>query len=339
MNDDASELARALLLVDDLGDMLFGQRLEIEAIRRVIVSRDGFRIAVHHHAFNADIGHRESGVTAAIVELDPLADPVGAAAENDRLLAVRRQRFAGRTLGPESRMLISRIKIRGLGCEFGGAGVDPLIDRTDVQAMANGANLFFSLLGQLAKAGVGKAHGFKICEVACGGRQSVPLDRIFSGDDLCDLTQEPEIDTGGFVDVFDRQPFAKRLGDDAQPIGCLFRQRSAERPDTAKADLIEPIQACFERAECLLQTFLEVSTDRHRLANGFHSGCQHRLCAFKFLECEARDLGDDIINGRFERGGRDTSNVIVELVQRIAHSELGGDFRDREAGRLGGQCG
>jgi hypothetical protein len=78
---------RAVLLLDaqDLHHVLEGQRLEIEPVRGVVVGRDGLGVAVDHDGLVARIGQRETGVTAAIVELDPLADPVRAAAEDDDL--------------------------------------------------------------------------------------------------------------------------------------------------------------------------------------------------------------------------------------------------------------
>jgi hypothetical protein len=62
------------------------QRLEIQAVGRVVIGADRFRIAVDHHRFEARILQREAGVAAAIIELDTLPDPVRAAAQ-DRDLA------------------------------------------------------------------------------------------------------------------------------------------------------------------------------------------------------------------------------------------------------------
>ena len=59
--------------------------------RRVVVGRDGLRVAVDHHRVAAGLAHGHRGVHAAVVELDALADPVraGAAADEQRA-AVRR---------------------------------------------------------------------------------------------------------------------------------------------------------------------------------------------------------------------------------------------------------
>ena len=64
------------------------------------------------------------------------------------------------------------------------------------------------------------------------------------------------------------------------------------------------------------------------------------LGAGEFLEGEARDLGDDVVDGRLERGRRRAAgDVVGDLVERVADRELGGDLGDRKAGRLRGQRG
>ena len=58
----------------------------------------------------------------------------------------------------------------------------------------------------------------------------------------------------------------------------------------------------------------------------------------EFLEGEARHLGDDVVDGRLERGRRRAAgDLVAQLVERVAHRELGRDLGDREAGGLGRQ--
>ena len=58
----------------------------------------------------------------------------------------------------------------------------------------------------------------------------------------------------------------------------------------------------------------------------------------EFLEGEARNLGDHIVDGRLERGRRRAAgDFVLQFVQRVAHGQLGRDFGDRETGGLGGQ--
>ena len=74
--------------------MFKGQRLKIQTIRGVIVGADGLGVAVDHDGLIALFGQRETCVTAAIVELDPLTDAVGTTTEDDNLFTVTRARLA-----------------------------------------------------------------------------------------------------------------------------------------------------------------------------------------------------------------------------------------------------
>ena len=85
LHDDAV----GLLDVVDVQNFFERERLEVEAIAGVVVGRDRLRIAVDHDRFVIELLQREGGVAAAVVELDALADAVGAAAENHDLLAIR----------------------------------------------------------------------------------------------------------------------------------------------------------------------------------------------------------------------------------------------------------
>ncbi len=89
LDDDAVEGAVFLLDPEDFEDVFQRQRFEIEPVGGVVVGADRLRVAVDHDGLVARIGQREAGVAAAIVELDPLADAVRAAAEDDDLLGVR----------------------------------------------------------------------------------------------------------------------------------------------------------------------------------------------------------------------------------------------------------
>src|SRR3546814_3559311 len=61
--------------------VLGGQRLEIEAVGGVVVGRDRLRVAVDHDGLVAGVAQGHGRMDAAIVELDALADPVGARSE------------------------------------------------------------------------------------------------------------------------------------------------------------------------------------------------------------------------------------------------------------------
>src|SRR3546814_9667319 len=58
LHDDTLQNAAALLLARNADNVLGGQRLEVEAVRGVVIRRHRLRIAVHHDGFIA--GDRKS---------------------------------------------------------------------------------------------------------------------------------------------------------------------------------------------------------------------------------------------------------------------------------------
>ena len=78
-----------LLDIDDVEDVLVGERLEIEPVGGVVIGGDRLRVAVDHDRLVAVLCQGEDAVHAAVVELDPLADPVRPAAQDHDLLPAR----------------------------------------------------------------------------------------------------------------------------------------------------------------------------------------------------------------------------------------------------------
>ena len=78
-----------LLQVRDLEYVLESERLEVQLVADVEVGRDRLRVRVDHDGLVPGLAERQHRLHTAVVELDPLPDPVRTAAENDHLLAVR----------------------------------------------------------------------------------------------------------------------------------------------------------------------------------------------------------------------------------------------------------
>ncbi len=117
LDDDAV----GLLALADLEHLLRAERLEVEAVGGVVVGRDRLRVAVDHHRLVAERAEGLRGVDAAVVELDPLADPVRARAEDDdaRLRPGRRRLV---------RLAPGRVEVVRVGLDLAGAGVDAPVD-------------------------------------------------------------------------------------------------------------------------------------------------------------------------------------------------------------------
>ena len=342
LHDDAMQRAIAAFGIDDLQYVFRRQRLEIEPVGGVVVGRHRFRIAVDHDGLVADFLQREGGVTAAIVEFDTLADAVGTAAENDDLLFVGRRRLIDHRA--VKRRLVGRIHISGGRGEFGGAGVDALEHRPHAERAALFHHRLGGIAGELAEAGVGKAHGLEPAEGAGGGRQALGLDLGFGLHQRADLGQEPRIDAAGIVDQLVAGAEPHGLRDLEQAVRRRRAERGADgglvvgvvdalgRIEALDGDFVEAGEAGLQRAQRLLQALLEGAADRHGFAHRLHRGGEHVRGAGEFLEGKTGNLGDHVIDGRLERGRRGAAgDVVGDFVERVADRQLGGDLGDREA--------
>ena len=162
-------------------------------------------------------------------------------------------------------------------------------------------------------------------------------------DDLADAGEEPGVVLGDGVDRVVGEAVAHRLGGEAQAVGglgerALTMEAWASGPSAPGMSISsKPVRPVSSEQSAFWTALVEGAADRHRLADRLHRGGEQRLGAGELLEGEAGDLGDDVVDGRLEGGGRDLGDVVVELVEGVADGELGGDLGDREAGGLGGE--
>ncbi len=281
-------------------------------------------------------------MAAAIVEFDALADPVGAAAQDDDLALVGRRALI-RERACERRF-VGRIHIGGRRGELRGAGVDALEYRTHPECVPPRLDVGLRCLGQHRQPRVRKAHGLEGPHAEGVGRQAVVLDPGFHLDDAAHLRQEPGIDLAGGEDLLVAPAEPHRLRHLQKAIGCRRSQCGADRvlvvaaAEALDLDFVESGQPGLQATQGLLQAFLKGAADRHHFADRFHRGGQRGGSAGKFLERKARNFGDDVIDGRFERSRRRTAgDVVGDLVERVANRKLGGDLRNWKTGGLRGQ--
>ena len=204
LNDHAFEEPTLALLIENGQHILGGERLEIEPVRSVVVGRDGLRIAVDHDRLVPRRAQRERGVAAAIVELDPLPDPVWAAAEDDDLLALRRVGFASDLA--DERGLVGRIHVGRGRSELGRAGVDALEHRLNAEPSARRSHIGFGLAGKGREARVREAVRLERAHIARVGGQAVSAHLALERDDFGYPLEEPGVDLAAIVDLFDAHP-------------------------------------------------------------------------------------------------------------------------------------
>ena len=156
LDDDAEKAAPGLLDTDQFGHVLLGQGLEVQPVRGVVIGGHGLRIAIDHNGLEAGFLEGIGRVHAAVIELDPLADAVRAAAQYHHLVAVRRVGLAFGRRQPVA--LVGGIHIRRARGELGGAGVDALEHRDHAQGPAAAGHRGRRLARELGQALIGKAQ-------------------------------------------------------------------------------------------------------------------------------------------------------------------------------------
>ena len=137
--------------------------------------------------------------------------------------------------------------------------------------------------------------------------------------------------------VFDRHARAERIAQVEHAFRARFLEFAAHLRQVVfvrevQARGIEADLARLQATQRLLQRFLEAAADRHHFAHRLHLRRQARIGGRELLEREARDLGDDVIDRRFERRRcLAAGDLVAQLIERVTDGELGRDLRDREA--------
>jgi len=329
LDDDAV----GLLLLDDGHHVFESERLEVQPVRRVVVRADRLGVAVDHDRLDADLLERKGGMAAAVVELDALPDPVGSAAKDHDLAP--RGRFC------LALALIRRVQVRRGGLELGAAGVDHLVDRVDALRLAVLAELGLRHAGDRGHVLVAEAELLGLLEHGGLGQLALVLQKLaLERDDVLDVVQEPRIDLGQGEEFLDGHVAAKGLCHvpELVPVVAsqpLFQLVRGER--LVDVLVAEAVAVDLQGTDGLAHRLLERPADGHGLADRFHLDRQLRRRLRELLEREPRPLDDAVIDRRLEARGRLLRDVVGDLVERVAHGQLGGDLGDREAGRLGGQ--
>ena len=165
-----------------------------------------------------------------------------------------------------------------------------------------------------------------------------PLHLFFGFHELVHLPEEPRIDVRQLVDFGESHPRFERALDLEDPFRCGLSERATQRfhrivgkPVVTEKRANRPSWTSgLESAQSLLQRLLERAANRHRLADGFHHRRELRVRGGEFLEREPRTFHDHVVEHRLERSRCRPGDVVRDLVEAVAHSELGADARDRK---------
>ncbi len=181
--------AHGLLDLDDVHDVLEGERLEVEAVGGVVVGRDGLGVAVDHDRLVALGLERVRGVNAAVVKLDALANAVGAGREDHHAGLLCLRALGGATV------LVGEVVVTRASSKLAGAGVDGLHERAHAHDLAHGTH---DLLARPREVGNLTVREAKLlgCEhvVVVEANEPQLRDRALGGDDVRDAVKEPAVD-------------------------------------------------------------------------------------------------------------------------------------------------
>ena len=101
---------------------------------------------------------------------------------------------------------------------------------------------------------------------------------------------------------------------------------------------VHAVHADFQSAQGFLKRLLEGAPHGHDLTDRLHLSRQTAVGRWKLFEGETRNLGHHIIDAGLETRRRGTtSDVVTQLVERVADCQLRSDFGNRKTSCFGGQ--
>ena len=240
--------------------------------------------------------------------------------------------------------VVGDVEVVGLGRVFGSQRVDLLDDRGDAALLAVAADLQHIGLDLVGLAVADRTGQLEVRETALFrfadqfighvGDTVVLFELALDADDVFELLEEPFVDPGQLVDAFDRVALFERVGDHEDAFVGGMRERLVDVDAGERLVRDEPVHALSDHAQPFLDHLFEAAPDGHHLADRFHAGAQLARDAFELAEIPARNLADDVVESRFEAGGRTLRDGVFQFVQPVAEPQFRGDEGERVTGGL-----
>ena len=243
---------------DNIPDVFRAEGLKVEPIGGVVVGGDGLGVVVHDDHVVAHLPQGPDAVDRAVVELDALADPDGAGAQDhDHGLSAAREAagFAERIAG--------RVEIGCLGVELGRTGVHHLVREGGFRRKRRS--------GETAQGGVGIAQSLGKGVILAAQRPA--RNTQLKGGETFQLPKEEEVDLRKRMNLFRRYSLLQGFENRKEPVVILIQQPRMERT-RIRGWKVQTVQRDFRAAHRLHQGHLEAWRDGHHLTRGFHLGPQ-----------------------------------------------------------------
>ena len=303
--------------------------------------RDGFRVAVDHDGLEPGLAQRIGRVHAAIVELDPLADAVRAAAEDDRSCrgrSDRPRRPACRSRPHRSntcRAWRRRTRRRRCRCACR-PGCTPSLARAAPRPSLPSCRSSCASRASEKPSAFSRAQRLRARAAGRAPRPRASAATIVSSSRRNHGSNRQAAWISSTLTARRAAPAPPSAA--GRAAACESAARNASGAAVARRlDRVEAGKPGLHAAQALLQRLGESCGRSPSPRPPISSGGQQRRRAGEFLEGEARDLDHHIVDRRLEARRRDAGDVVGEFVERVADRELRRDLGDRKAGRLGGQ--
>ena len=321
-----------LFLFVDGQDILHRQGFEIEPVGRVVVRGNRFRVAVDHDRLISLVPQGESRMDAAVVEFDPLADPVRTAAQDHDLLGISAD-------GDLIRGIVGRVVVRCVLDAADGNGI-PALDNP--QGGAPSPDVPFVQVEDLGKVAVGESVPLGLFQqIVREGFILALQDRLLKIHQFLHLADKPGLDVRFSVQLSDIRSLAESLIQDELPFARRRRQEVHQLLKGFRVEVLDKTEtrpAFFQGADRLLKGLLVVLADAHHLADGAHLGPQFVDGAWELFEVPPGKLHHHVVApGRVfvQRA----LPPVGDLVERHPAGQQRRNKGDGETGGLGGQCG
>ncbi len=332
LDDHSDRCARRCLMLIDFQHVLQRQWLKIETIAGVVIRRNRLRIAVHHHRLETVVAQSKRRVTAAVIKLDSLPDAIRPAAQDDDLLFLGRRRLIF--------FFVRRIQVRRVALELGRACIHVLVDGLH-SAFVPKLTHFRTALAAIdspdpRQSLIRQSRALRFTNLFLGRVNRILSDVIPYVIDLFQLVQEPWIDRRHLRQFLHRHAFAQRVTYVRQPLRMRCHQ-PLHQDLRLQLFRTQPLP-CLQRTHGFQQRLFERAPNGHRFAYRLHLWTESFIGAREFLELPLGNLHNHVIERRLKARRRLTRDFIRDLVERVSHCELRGNFRDRESCRLRCQC-
>ena len=317
--------------VDNIEYILNSQRLKVQFIGNIEVSGNGFRVVVDDNGFIAHFLQRPYAVYGAVVKFYALTDTDRTGAEYNYSLLVA---YFNLILG-----FVAGVVVRSCSFKFRSAGINHFVGRQNAVSLTHIANFELSLAYAFTDNSIGKAHSLSLAQQARS--QLVSFQSFFHFNDVLDFGEEPQVNLGDVVNLFQSNTTADSLSNNeaALVVNAFDAVMNFFIAQSFQLRHFQMVEADFQATYCFQHGSFKAALNCHNLTGSLHLSAQSAVSGYEFIERPTREFQYDIVNGRLKASLSLFGNSVFNLVQVVADSDFAGNLSNRITGSFGSQCG